>query len=160
MPATLAIVTAPQPSVTVIDAVASRTRSRTGRSVWPAPSVLSPVVAPVGSAIRGLEVDLLAHAAVGAGPVVRDLGPGRARGEALARVAGLLVVRVAAAGTDVPHRLSSLPRLVGASSRPNLPACPGGRLGRMTSEPTTTPPRATIGLTGLAVMGRNLARNI
>jgi 6-phosphogluconate dehydrogenase len=30
----------------------------------------------------------------------------------------------------------------------------------MTSEPTTTPPRATIGLTGLAVMGRNLARNI
>src|SRR5690242_8268584 len=115
MPATLAIVTAPQPSVTVIDAVASRTRSRTGRSVWPAPSVLSPVVAPVvapvGSAIRGLEVDLLAHAAVGAGPVVRDLGPGRARGEALARVAGLLVVRVAAAGTDVPHRLSSLPHL-------------------------------------------------
>jgi 6-phosphogluconate dehydrogenase len=30
----------------------------------------------------------------------------------------------------------------------------------MTSEPTTTTPRATIGLTGLAVMGRNLARNI
>src|SRR5262245_48846335 len=45
----------------------------------------------------GLEVDLVAHAAVGAGPVIGDLAPGRAGGKPLAGVTLLLVV-------DVPAR--------------------------------------------------------
>ena len=44
------------------------------------------------------EVDLLAHAAVRAAPVGRDVGPGGAGREALVLVAGLDLVGVAAAG--------------------------------------------------------------
>src|SRR6202012_5595875 len=46
-----------------------------------------------------VEVDLLADAAVGAGPVVGHVGPRRAGRETLARMAFRLVEDVAAAGT-------------------------------------------------------------
>src|SRR5664279_481785 len=46
-----------------------------------------------------LEIDLVAHPAVRAGPVVGDLAPRGARGEALAGMAALLVVEVAATRT-------------------------------------------------------------
>src|SRR6218665_1359079 len=53
---------------------------------------------PIRSGLR-LEVALVAHAAGGADPVVGHLTPRRARPEALTRVAGILVVDVAATGT-------------------------------------------------------------
>jgi hypothetical protein len=50
------------------------------------------VAPPVGSAVVDLEIDLIAHAAVGTGPVVWYLAPGRAWREALPLVPVLLVV--------------------------------------------------------------------
>src|SRR5450755_1571496 len=80
------------------------------------------------------EVNLVAHAAVGAGPVVGHLAPGCARGEALARVTALLVVGVAAAGTaPATHRAASAlpppalpPPALPPPATPALPPPPAG----------------------------------
>src|SRR6185312_3807864 len=66
------------------------------------------------------EIDLIAHAAVGAGPVVGDLRKSRAGREALARVAPLLVVLVAAGrAAEDAHAPASAPAgLRGVPSAP------------------------------------------
>ena len=62
------------------------------------------------------EVDLLAHAAVGAAPVVGDVGPGRAGREALALVAGRHLVDVAAARARAAASTSSARTAAAAAS--------------------------------------------
>src|SRR6188472_2069422 len=72
-----------------------------------------------GPVLVGLEVDLVAHAAVGAGPLVGDVAPRRPGRETLARVPRRLVVDVTAGGAApaaheaAPWRARMRPRLRG-----------------------------------------------
>src|SRR6478735_8705641 len=96
------MVVAAQPRSRTSVSTASTIVSRTGISVI-APMSVAPRSAgerslrlSYRSALDRDEVDLLAHSAVGARPVVRDVRPRGAGRESLTRVAALLVVLVAA----------------------------------------------------------------
>src|SRR3954453_18998949 len=73
----------------------SRVLRRRSRAATAYGTAASATVTSLGGS-GALEVDLVAYAAVGARPVIRNLAPGRPRREALTRVTGGLVVDVPA----------------------------------------------------------------
>src|ERR1019366_6765808 len=90
--------------------------------------------AAAGRSVDGLEVDLIAHPAVRAGPVLWHLAPAGSGREALAWVTVLLVVDVAAGGAAVAaHGVSCACEAVGVYRLRLRRARPGVRVAQARS---------------------------